>query len=192
MCKRGEGRLTDWLVAWKVDFNLSIASFEQDIQGARNFVDLAVISPYKKAPTVVFVSSVGIFAGTLRLLCFKRLSSTYARYRHTIPGCKIAPPVPEIPIDDPASPFGSGYSESKWVTEHVLQNVTYRTGVQTVVMRLGQVAGDKRGYWNEREWFPSLVKSALFQKCLPEHDGVRYLCCPLGSPDLILTMPYRK
>ncbi|TBU23410.1 acetyl-CoA synthetase-like protein [Dichomitus squalens] len=134
--------------AWKVDFNLSIASFEHDIQGARNLVDLAISSPYKKAPTVVFVSSVGVFSG-----------------------CKISPPVPEIPLDDPASAFGTGYSESKWVTEHVLQNVTERTGVHTVVMRLGQVAGDRKGYWNEREWFPSLVKSALFQKCLPEHDG---------------------
>ena len=173
MCKRGEGRLTDWLVAWKVDFNLSIASFEQDIQGARNFVDLAISSPYKKAPTVMFVSSVGIFAGTLRLLCSGRLSSTYARHQCTIPGCKIAPPVPEIPIDDPASPFGSGYSESKWVSERVLQNVTEQRGLHTVVMRLGHVAGDRMGYWNEREWFPALVKSALFTRCLPDVDGVR-------------------
>ncbi|PIL34373.1 hypothetical protein GSI_03148 [Ganoderma sinense ZZ0214-1] len=136
------------LNAWKVDFMMSIASFEQDIQGVRNFVDLALSSPYTKAPTVMLVSSVGVFMN-----------------------CKIAPPVPEIPLDDPSSPFGAGYGESKWVTEHVLQNVTERRGVHTVVMRLGQVTGDKTGYWNEREWFPSLVKSALFQKCLPEHDG---------------------
>ncbi|KAM5540084.1 hypothetical protein V8D89_006224 [Ganoderma adspersum] len=136
------------LNAWKVDFNMSIASFEQDIQGVRNFVDLALSSPYTNAPTAMLVSSVGVFIN-----------------------CKIAPPVPEIPLDDPSSPFGAGYGEGKWVAEHVLQNVTERRGVHTIVMRLGQVAGDKKGYWNEREWFPSLVKSALFQKCLPEHDG---------------------
>lgn len=71
------------------------------------------------------------------------------------------------------SPFGTGYSEGKWVTEHVLQRATKQRGVHTIVMRLGQVSGNKVGYWNEREWLPALVKSALFQKCLPDVEGVR-------------------
>ncbi|KAM5543040.1 hypothetical protein V8D89_003424 [Ganoderma adspersum] len=136
------------LNAWKVDFNLSIASFERDVQGVRNFVDLGLSSPYINAPTVMLVSSISVFRN-----------------------CKVAAPVPEIPIDDPSCPFGTGYSESKWIAERVLQNVTQQRGVHTVVMRLGQVAGDRAGYWNEREWFPSLVKSALFQRCLPKNDG---------------------
>ena len=82
-------------------------------------------------------------------------------------------PAPEVSLNDPAVPFGAGYGESKWVTEHVLENVAAKTDVHTIVMRLGQVAGDKLGYWNESEWFPALVKSALFQHCLPEIDGVR-------------------
>ncbi len=56
------------IIAWKVDFNLSIASFEVDIQGTRNFIDLALGSPYKKPPSIIFVSSIGT------------LSSTYAAY----------------------------------------------------------------------------------------------------------------
>ena len=76
-------------------------------------------------------------------------------------------------MDDPAFPFGSGYAEAKWVTEHVLQNVSKQTDVHTVVMRLGQVAGDRLGYWNEREWFPALVKTALHLRCLPDLEGVR-------------------
>ncbi|KAI0755845.1 acetyl-CoA synthetase-like protein [Fomes fomentarius] len=134
--------------AWKVDFNLSIASFEVDIQGTRNFIDLALGSPYRKPPSIIFVSSIG-----------------------TLSNCTLPPPVPEKYMDDPNFPFGSGYSESKWVTEHVLQNVSRQTDVHTVVMRLGQVAGDRLGYWNEREWFPALVKSALFQRCLPDLEG---------------------
>lgn len=90
--------------------------------------------------------------------------------------------MPEVPLDDPSSPFGTGYGESKWVAEHILQNVTERRGMHTVVMRLGQVAGDRKGYWNEQEWFPILVKSALFQKCLPEHDGVRDIQDPYRIP----------
>ncbi|KAI0739441.1 acetyl-CoA synthetase-like protein [Daedaleopsis nitida] len=134
--------------AWKVNFNMSIASFEVDIQGTRNFVDLALSSPYTRPPAIIFVSSVGTFAN-----------------------CTLPPPVPEVSMNDPAFAFGSGYSESKWVTEHMLENVSRQTGVHTVVMRLGQVAGDRLGYWNEKEWFPSLVKSALFQRCLPDIEG---------------------
>ncbi|KAI0717761.1 acetyl-CoA synthetase-like protein [Cerioporus squamosus] len=134
--------------AWKVNFNITIPSFEVDIQGARNFVDLALSSPYTQPPSIIFVSSVGIFAN------------------YNGPS-----PVPEAPVDDPEVPFGSGYPESKWVTEHVLQNVAAKTDVHTVVMRLGQVAGDRLGYWNEKEWFPSLVKSALVQRCLPDIEG---------------------
>ena len=86
----------------------------------------------------------------------------------------IPAPIPEAPLDDPASPFGTGYSEGKWVVERVLQNAKQHAGLHTVAVRLGQVAGDRTGYWNEREWFPSLVKTALFQKCLPQHDGVSW------------------
>ena len=47
---------------------MSIASFEQDIQGVRNFVDLALASPYTNAPTVMLVSSVGVFISKPLLL----------------------------------------------------------------------------------------------------------------------------
>ena len=47
--------------AWNVNFNLEIPSFEPDIQGARNLVDLALGSPYATPPPVVFVSPVGVF-----------------------------------------------------------------------------------------------------------------------------------
>lgn len=158
-------------VAWKVDFNLSIASFERDMEGVRNFVDFALSSPYINAPTVMLVSSIGVF----RSKPLFNYVATVTVLAHALfyADCNVAAPVPEIPIDDPACPFGTGYSESKWVAERVLQCVTQSCGAHTIVMRLGQVAGDRLGHWNEREWFPSLVKSALYQKCLPKHDGVR-------------------
>ncbi|KAI0672433.1 acetyl-CoA synthetase-like protein [Trametes maxima] len=134
--------------AWKVDFNLSIHSFEHDIQGARNLVDLALSSPYAQAPSILFVGSIGVFGSY-----------------------KGPSPAPEAALDDPTTAFGAGYAEGKWVTEHVLQNVTKERGVHTVVMRLGQVTGNKVGYWNEKEWFPALVKSAQFQRCLPDLEG---------------------
>lgn len=81
---------------------------------------------------------------------------------------------------DPSSAIGAGYPESKWVVEQVLQRVSERAGLPAVVVRLGQVTGNKVGYWNEREWFPALVKSALFTRCLPDVDGVS---SPLVSDD---------
>ena len=97
-----------------------------------------------------------------------------------------------MPVHDSESPYGVGYSEAKWVTEQMLQNASNERGLHTIVMRLGQVAGDRLGYWNEREWFPALVKSALFQKCLPEHDGVCHICCICFPTRLPLTSLHRR
>ncbi|KAI0332192.1 acetyl-CoA synthetase-like protein [Cubamyces sp. BRFM 1775] len=134
--------------AWKVDFNLSLHSFEVDLQATRNLIDLVISSPFRRAPTMLFVSSIGVFRN-------------YQGHA----------PAPETTLDDPGSPFGSGYPEAKWIAEHILQNATKATGVRTVVMRLGQVCGDRLGHWNEKEWFPALVKSAQFLRCLPDVDG---------------------
>ena len=86
-------------------------------------------------------------------------------------GCTLQPPVPEIAIP-PAHALDTGYSESKWAAEKILSNVAERAGVPSVIVRLGQVCGDRLGHWNEKEWFPSLVKSALFTRCLPDPGGV--------------------
>ena len=79
--------------------------------------------------------------------------------------------VPEERIE-PSSAIGSGYTESKWIVEEILCNVSVREGVPTTTVRLGQVCGDKLGHWNEKEWFPVLIKSALSTHCLPDVEGV--------------------
>ncbi|KAI1798469.1 acetyl-CoA synthetase-like protein [Ganoderma leucocontextum] len=133
--------------AWTVNFVLSLRSFEADLRGTRNLIDLALSSPYSDAPRILFISSIGIFGH-----------------------CTLPPPVPEVLLD-PSSAVGAGYPESKWVVEQVLHRVSERAGLPAVVVRLGQVTGNKVGYWNEREWFPALVKSALFTHCLPDVEG---------------------
>ena len=45
-------------------------------------------------------------------------------------------------------------------------------GVPVQVVRLGQTCGGRGGHWNETEWFPVIVKSALEAGCLPDVDGV--------------------
>ncbi|CAL1709823.1 unnamed protein product [Somion occarium] len=131
--------------AWPVDFNLNLISFEKHLQGTRNLVDFALSSPFIDAPRLMFISSIGIFR--------KPKSRDTAL---------------EELIDDPSVPLGQGYAESKWVCEHILNEATRNTGLHTVVVRVGQLAGNRVGYWNEREWFPSIVKSGLFVECLPD------------------------
>ncbi|CCM06250.1 uncharacterized protein FIBRA_08499 [Fibroporia radiculosa] len=134
--------------AWRVDFNLSLSSFESNIKSLRHLVDLALTSPLTTPPRLLFVSSVGVL------------------YNASIHG-----EAPEVPNDDPSTAVGTGYTESKWVAERILQVLSNKTELKPVVVRVGQVSGDRYGHWNEREWFPSLVKSATFQRCLPRLDG---------------------
>ena len=57
-----ESLLTNSL-AWRVDFNLSLQSFETAIHGVRCLVDFSLESPLKIPPKIVFLSSVGVYHG---------------------------------------------------------------------------------------------------------------------------------
>lgn len=82
--------------------------------------------------------------------------------------------IKEGPVD-PAIAVGTGYGESKWVAERLLEFATQQAGVPTTSVRVGQLCGSEgNGAWNHGEWFPSLVKSSLYMKCMPSMDKV----CP--------------
>lgn len=83
--------------------------------------------------------------------------------------------MPEEPIDDPEICVGVGYSESKWIAEQILQAAHEKAGLNTTVVRLGQISGGYNSYWNEREWFSVVVKSAIHVVCLPALEGVSIL-----------------
>lgn len=134
--------------AWKINLNLSLASFEDGICGVRALVDFAITSPLVRPPHLLFVSSISVFIN------FENKGS-----------------VVEEVLSNPEIAVGTGYSESKWVAERILDVAAERTALRPVVVRLGQVCGDGSGTWNESEWFPSLVKSALTLGCLPSVDG---------------------
>ncbi|RPD56588.1 acetyl-CoA synthetase-like protein [Lentinus tigrinus ALCF2SS1-7] len=133
--------------AWKVDFKLGLSSFESDLQAVRNLVELSLSSRHTAPPKIVFISSVGVFSR-----------------------CTMSPPIPEVPVE-PSSAIESGYSASKWVAEKLLQNVSEHKGISTTIVRLGQVCGNRLGHWNEKEWFPAMIKSSLFTHSLPDVDG---------------------
>jgi hypothetical protein len=139
-----------------------LASFEDGICGVRALVDFAITSPLARPPHLLFVSSISVFIN------FENKGS-----------------VVEEVLSNPEIAVGTGYSESKWVAERILDAAAERTALRPVVVRLGQVCGDGSGTWNESEWFPSLVKSALTLGCLPSVDG------PVGwiiAPDAAAAM----
>ncbi|KAI9459306.1 acetyl-CoA synthetase-like protein [Russula earlei] len=142
--------------AWKVNFNQSLTSFEDGISGVRALVDFAITSPLTRLPHLLFVSSISVFINV-----------------------QSKGPVVEEVLPNPEVAAGTGYSESKWVAERILDAAAERTALRPVVVRLGQVCGDGNGTWNENEWFPSLTKSALTLGCLPSLDGtVSWITAP--------------
>ncbi|KAJ3535272.1 hypothetical protein NM688_g7002 [Phlebia brevispora] len=151
--------------AWRMDFNNSLRSFETNIVAVRRLVDLALSSPRIPVPRLVFCSSAGM------------LHSKYSDLSQSANETQIEP---EIAI-------GSGYTESKWVSERLLQVILEKSPLRPVIIRIGQLCGSmKSGYWNEAEWFPSLVRSSAFLKCfptceksialLPVEDAARAIC----------------
>ncbi|THV08180.1 acetyl-CoA synthetase-like protein [Dendrothele bispora CBS 962.96] len=145
--------------AWRVDFNLGLRSFENDIKGLRCMVDFALST----ASVLVFVSSIGIF---------QNFSSAQQR------------PFPEDKVD-PVIASGSGYSESKWVSEQIISEAA-KIGLHSVVVRLGQVCGSPNGLWNRKEWLPAIVQSAAVLNCLPDDErSITWIPAQLASRALV-------
>jgi nucleoside-diphosphate-sugar epimerase len=83
--------------AWRLDFNLALASFEPAIRGTRNLLDLAMKSAHAAHIRMAFTSSVAV-------------TQSWPR---------DAGPFPEEPQDNPQWCVGNGYGESKYVCEQV-------------------------------------------------------------------------
>ncbi len=145
---------------------MSLASFDDSIRGVRALVDFAITSPLARPPRLVFVSSISVFISTC--LSFRRPCLLLISHLDFENNGSAA----EEMLSNPETSVGTGYSESKWVAERILDAASERTPLRPVVVRFGQVCGDGNGTWNEKEWFPSLVKSAVTLGCLPSLDGV--------------------
>jgi nucleoside-diphosphate-sugar epimerase len=90
--------------AWRLDFNLSLASFEPNIRSTRNLIDLALASPH---------------ASNLRFFFASSVSSTQA-------WGQSRGAVPEDIHSDEGVAVGSGYGEGKYVAERVIRSVIYQ------------------------------------------------------------------
>lgn len=71
--------------------------------------------------------------------------------------------VPEVALEDPSISMAQGYSESKWITERLLDAARGLAGVSSAILRVGQIAGPvnvaegMNGMWNRQEWLPTVI-----------------------------------
>ena len=142
--------------AWPMDFQMTLSSFEPQIQTVRRLVDLCIQSRQVQGgshvPRLLFTSSIAVGA-------------------HYSAGGKL----PEAPISDPLTPAHMGYAQAKWVCEQILDNVaqSHKTLVSPCIVRLGQLTGSSSsGAWNTHEHFPAILKASQHIGALPALDGV--------------------
>lgn len=130
-------------LAWPVNFNIGLASFEPHLKGLQNLLSLSMST--KPGPARFF------FASSV---------STAMR----TPGPAL---IPDGPIGSLAQASPMGYAQSKLVAEHIVLNAA-RKGAHAYVFRIGQIVGDiEHGVWNDIEFVPSIIRSALSLGVLP-------------------------
>ncbi|KAF8869423.1 putative aminoadipate reductase [Infundibulicybe gibba] len=133
--------------AWRLDFNLSLPSFESNVRGTRNLIDFSHSSRHASALRLVFISSI----------------ASAQSWDQTMG------PFPEEVISDAGVAVGNGYGESKYIAERLL----VESGLQATSLRIGQISGGlPNGAWATTDWIPILVKSSLALGALPIAAGV--------------------
>ncbi|KIJ59318.1 hypothetical protein HYDPIDRAFT_118655 [Hydnomerulius pinastri MD-312] len=152
--------------AWRLDFNLSLSSFESSIRATRNLVDLGLASPRSPKVRFLFTSSVGS-------------ASSWDRARG---------PFPEEVQLDPLVAVGGGYGESKYVSERII----VKSGLQATSLRIGQIAGGPNGSWATTDWVPSIIKSSIALNALPDAHGIVSWLRPEEVAGAILDIAFTK
>ncbi|THH28492.1 hypothetical protein EUX98_g5704 [Antrodiella citrinella] len=134
--------------AWKLDFNLSVSSFQSHIAGARALLDISAS-----------------FANPVKLLFSSSIAAAQAW--NLADGS-----VPEEVLPDAAVAVGTGYGSSKYVTERLLAKAR-ENGLETISFRIGQLSGSTTtGAWNITDWVPIIVKSSITLGYLPDINGL--------------------
>ena len=109
-------------------------------------------------------------------------------YSYTLVDITRAEPVKEVPIGANVA-VSNGYGESKWVGETILAEAAKQTPLRSTSISVGQLSGGINGAWTTAEWLPSLVRSAIHLKALPDCEGVSYLISVGRWHSPLLTSP---
>ncbi|KAG9010812.1 hypothetical protein FRB94_009719 [Tulasnella sp. JGI-2019a] len=136
--------------AWRLDFNLVLASFTPQLDSVSTLIHLSLRSPHPSPPRILFTSSIA-----------------------TVSNWPLATgPVPERPLDDLNIAVGNGYGESKAVAERILEIAAERTPLKSTNFRIGQLAGSTpSGAWATSDWVPLIARGGQEVGALPDGRG---------------------
>lgn len=147
--------------AWAVNFSLNLQSFDSQLSGLRNLLELRDAT-HGAAARFVFISSTAAVTAL-----------------GTGDG-----PIPETLSTEPEDASPLGYSRSKWVAENICSSARVMGGsasaspsqvteerIPVVVVRVGQLCGNARGVWNAAEAWPLLLSAARATGSLPDLKG---------------------
>ncbi|KEY71188.1 hypothetical protein S7711_02299 [Stachybotrys chartarum IBT 7711] len=129
--------------AWTVNFSLRLKSFEDQLAGTRNLLKLASDGGVR----FCFISSTAAVSSATSTSITEALSPNAAD----------------------ASPLG--YSQSKWVAEHICASANeFTTGrdLPVSIIRVGQLCGNAKGIWNSSEAYPLMLSTASVSGSLPD------------------------
>ncbi|KAI0430794.1 acetyl-CoA synthetase-like protein [Xylaria sp. FL1042] len=136
--------------AWRLDFGLSLRSFEPFLQATRDIIELAASGT--QISRVLFVSSLS------------SVGNLAAVDPSTAP--------PEAPVHDALAPLRFGYAQSKHVAERIMAAACTLCGIPISTVRVGQVGGsasESGSPWPEQRWISALLRTAKTIGFMPTH-----------------------
>lgn len=142
--------------AWPVNFNQTLKSFQPSLDGVLGLV--AFSTQANISPAILFISSI----------------SSAINHHNALNTDAL---IPETVLEEDSAPAPTGYGESKYTAERMLDYASRQLGLSTSSVRVGQIAGtahNPRG-WNRNEWLPSLVLSSRYIGALPDTLGTKGL-----------------
>ncbi|KAG8707501.1 hypothetical protein FRC08_000467 [Ceratobasidium sp. 394] len=150
--------------AWQINFRLPLEMFEPSIKGVHNLLGLAFSSTASTGlPRFLFTSS---FAGAGFGAPGRVLKETY------------------LNLEDAVTALG--YGQSKFVAEKLIEPARH-AGLETCIIRLGQLSGDATsGSWSTTNWVPLVLVSSLSVGYLPMATGdISWLPLPVAANSIL-------
>lgn len=155
-------------LGWNINLATHLKAFEPDIRGLRALIDFSATARKGRQARLVYASSVGIFRQ------LEYLSD-------------ISAPITESALPDPRVSIGPGYSESKWVSERLLDIAMEKIpGFSATTIRIHQLTGGLNGAWKPSEWFPALVSASMTLGCFPDgRDTISWMPVDMAAAAMV-------
>ncbi|KAH7034609.1 uncharacterized protein B0I36DRAFT_381511 [Microdochium trichocladiopsis] len=142
--------------AWRLDFGISLRSFEPFLRTTRDLVDLSLDGLEQGARQT-----------PARIVLVSSISSVGALASRVT--------APEAIVEDPLATFNIGYGESKHVAERILNAASRTSGVPVDIVRVGQIGGfssptdTMSSTWADQAWISAIARTARKQGTIPTH-----------------------